>query len=286
MQSAQTLTAQMEGSDRPGSSWVPWAAPLALVCGLVLGALGALVVDIPAWLAGVNISASKLPPGLELADTAVQDIMFVVAAVLCARIGGGVVRSWQFGLRAARLWRSLLLVLVTLLAFFVFFIAWSAIFHVSTKQKLLEQLGANESVLLLVLSAALTTVLAPICEEFLFRGFVFTALRNWRGPLPAAILTGAAFGLFHLGSAPVVDIVPLAVLGFSLCVVYWKSGSLYPCIAIHAVNNSIAFGSLEGWHLWQGVVLAAAVLSLIGLSALALTRLGVLAAAPARQVAR
>ena len=39
--------------------------------------------------------------------------------------------------------------------------------------KLLEALGTNETTVLLVLSALLTTVIAPICEETLFRGYIF-----------------------------------------------------------------------------------------------------------------
>jgi membrane protease YdiL (CAAX protease family) len=36
------------------------------------------------------------------------------------------------------------------------------------------------------------------------------------------------------------------VLGIVLCLVREKTGSLYPCIAIHALNNSLAYGSLNG----------------------------------------
>ena len=93
-------------------------------------------------------------------------------------------------------------------------------------------------------------MVAPICEEFLFRGYIFTALRNWRGTLPAAVITGLLFGGVHAGSAPALDLVPLAGLGFGLCLLYRYTGSLYPCIAAHSLNNSLAFASLEGWG-WQ-----------------------------------
>ena len=93
--------------------------------------------------------------------------------------------------------------------FLVLSVIWSAIFHPSTKEKLLEQLGSNEGTALLLLSAALTCVVAPICEEFLFRGFIFTALRNWQGTWPAAMITGLLFGGVHAGSAPALDLVPL-----------------------------------------------------------------------------
>ncbi|HEU0250899.1 MAG TPA: CPBP family intramembrane glutamic endopeptidase, partial [Solirubrobacteraceae bacterium] len=126
----------------------------------------------------------------------------------------------------------------------------------------------------------LTTVIAPIGEEMLFRGYVFPSLAKWRGWVLGAVITGALFGAVHVGSAPVVYLVPLGVLGFLLCALYRQTGSIYPCIATHALNNSIAFGALEKWTWWQIVLLALAALSTIGLLALALRRLGVISQAP------
>jgi CAAX protease family protein len=251
-------------------------APAALVGGLLLAAVGGLLVDIPALAFGVNITASHVPPGLEIADTAVQDGAFVGAAVFFAQLGGRTVSAWQFGLRPTRLWRAARLVTLMLVGFLLFSLIWSVAFH-AAKEKVLEQLGAGENTTLLVLSAALTCVVAPICEEFLFRGFVFTALRNWCGVWPAALISGLVFGGVHAGSAPAVDLVPLAALGFGLCLLYRYTGSLYPCIAAHSLNNSLAFGSLENWG-WQILVLALAALALIALLALTLMRTGVISA--------
>ncbi len=249
-------------------------APVALLGGLVLATLGSLLVDIPALALGVNISAKHVPPGLTIADTAVQDAGFVVVAVFFAQLGGRAVDAGMFGLRPTRFWRAVWLVLVTLVGFLLFSLIWGAVFHVS-KEKLLEKLGANETTALLVLSAGLTCVIAPIAEEFLFRGFIFTALRNWRGLWPAALITGLLFGAVHVGSAPAIDLVPLAVLGFALCLLYRATGSLYPCIAAHCVNNSIAFASLEEWGVSQALALMASALAALTLLALVLTRLGV-----------
>ena len=66
-----------------------------------------------------------------------------------------------------------------------------------------------------------------------------------------------------------------AVLGFALCLLYRATGSLYPCIAAHALNNSLAFGSLENWTWWQIPILMIASLLVLASLALALTRLGV-----------
>jgi membrane protease YdiL (CAAX protease family) len=272
---------------RAGSNdWPWWTAPAALVGGLLLAAVGGLVVDIPAALFGVSITASHLPGWLELLDTVVQDGAFVGAAVLFAHVGGRAVSAWQFGLRPPRLrWRSTaLLILALLVAFLVFSEIWAELLEVHTKEKLLEQLGANEGTTLLLLSAALTCVIAPFCEEFLFRGFIYTALCNWRGPWPAAILTGLIFGGIHAGSAPAVDLIPLGALGFGLCLLYRRTGSLYPCIAAHSLNNSLAFGALENWG-WQIPVLMVAALALIALLVFALRRAGVITPPPVAQAA-
>jgi CAAX protease family protein len=267
------------------AGWSPWLAPAALVGGIVLAAVGGLIVDIPALALGVDVTASHLPPGLSIADTAVQDAAFVIVAVFLAQLGGRKVSAALFGLRPTPLRRAAGLVLLTVVAFLVFSLIWGAVFDVK-EEKLLETLGANESTLLLVLSAALTCVIAPIGEEFLFRGFIFTALRNWRGVWTAAAITGALFGLVHVGSAPALDLVPLAGLGFALCLLYRATGSLYPCIAAHALNNSLAFGSLENWSWWQIPILMVASLLVLSLLALALTRAGVTSREPAPAPAR
>jgi uncharacterized protein len=276
-------------------SWRPWTAPAALVCGLVLAAVGALIVDVPALALGVKLTSSHVPPGLAIADTAVQDAAFVAVAVFFARLGGHAVCAWQLGLRASRSWRAAAgqasvvrrllarakdawLVLLTLLAFLIFSVIWTEAFH-AEKEKLLEQLGTRHNAALLVLSAALTCVVAPACEEILFRGYIFTALRNWKGTWPAALITGLAFGGVHVGSAPAADLIPLAALGVALCLLYQRTGSLYPCIAAHSINNSLAFGSLEDWG-WQIPVLMVAALASIALLALALIRTGVISRQP------
>jgi membrane protease YdiL (CAAX protease family) len=282
--SGQQLSRPQEpGSRLPFTDWPPWTSFAALVSAFALALFGGLLLDIPASLLGAHVTSTNVPSGLEIADTAVQDAAFVLAAVLFAHFGGRVVRASQFGLRHVRVrWvLALLAVPATYLAFFAFDVVWAALLNVTEKEKLLETLGANQGAALLILSAILTCVIAPACEEFLFRGFFFRALSNWRGTLPAALITGLVFGGVHAGSAPAIDLVPLAFLGFALCLLYRATGSLYPCIAVHALNNSIAFGSLEGWRWWQVLLLIAASQGLLLLVRLLLGRVGVIRDEPA-----
>lgn len=262
------------------NDWPVWTGFAVLVAALVLAAVGGLIVDIPALVLGVKISSEHTPPGLEFADTVVQDIVFVLTAIMFAQFGGRKVRSWQFGFRLTPLRRAVGLAALTIVAFLIFSAIWVVALNVKEEDtKLLNALGTNETALLLAASALLTTVIAPICEETLFRGYIFAALSKWKGWIPGAILTGVLFGAVHVGSAPVEDLVPLGVLGFALCFLYRRTGSLYPCIAVHSLNNSFAFGELEKWG-WQIPLLMVGSLALIASIAWFAHRVGLISDLP------
>jgi membrane protease YdiL (CAAX protease family) len=265
----------------PVTSWPAWTAPAALFGGLFLAIVGGLLLDIPAAAFGVKITSEHTPAGIVIADTFIQDIGFVCAAVYFAQLGGRTVAGWQFGLRRPGVgWgRAIRLLLLLLVAFVILSVAWSELVN-PEKEKILEQLGSNEGTAPLLLSAGLTCVIAPMCEEFLFRGFIFTALRNWRGTLTAAVITGLVFGGVHVTSAPALDLVPLAALGFGLCLLYNRTGSLYPCMAAHSLNNSIAFAGLENWSFATGLLNAIAALAAITALILLARRAGLIGAEP------
>jgi len=279
----EPLEGDPSASPLPGWPW--WSAFVALLGAFVLTAIGALIIDLPAVAFGVQVTSSHTPPGLTIADTFVQDVAFVAAPIMCAHIGGRAVRAWQFGLRRPGVgwgW-ALVMVLMLIIAFLVVNAIWSSLVN-PEKEKLLEQLGSKEGTLLLVLSAGLTCVVAPMCEEFLFRGYIFTALRGSWGLWPAAVVDGLVFGAVHASSAPVLDLLPLAALGFGLCLLFRYSGSVYPGMGAHALNNAIAFASLENWSWLGGLALIAA--SLAGVTAVIWTckRVGLIV--PGRGLAR
>lgn len=78
---------------------------------------------------------------------------------------------------------------------------------------------------------------APIVEETTYRGLGFAAVRSSYGPLAAVLVTGIAFGLSHglLLALPV-----LTLFGVMLAWLRWKTDSLYPPIALHALFNGAA----------------------------------------------
>ena len=79
-------------------------------------------------------------------------------------------------------------------------------------------------------------LIAPICEEMLFRG-AFQSTLEQRGPVRAIAVTALAFGIIHLN--PFNFIGPI-IYGVAFGLVVWRTGSIIPAILWHALNNSTA----------------------------------------------
>ena len=96
---------------------------------------------------------------------------------------------------------------------------------------------SDNSVLGWILYAAALIILAPIFEELLFRGTIY---RNNEpiGQLPAAIITGITFGMWHL--VP-IQAIGAAVLGIFLCLIFAGTRSIFPTMIIHSIFNIIVF---------------------------------------------
>ncbi|HRI66826.1 MAG TPA: ABC transporter permease subunit/CPBP intramembrane protease [Polyangium sp.] len=75
-----------------------------------------------------------------------------------------------------------------------------------------------------------------ICEEALFRGFLFSGLLR-AGPWLALIGSSLLFGLAH-GS--IYRMIPTVSLGFIIGFTRWKTNSIVPGAIIHCVNNGLA----------------------------------------------
>lgn len=226
--------------------WAPWLAGVAFVAGFGATIVLGIVVFVMATAAGVESDA----PGVNIGLTIVQNVALVGAAFFFATMSGGRIAAVDFGLRRARFWRSVGLLIGVWIAFFLLSGAWALLLNLDQQQDLPEELGADGPLGNVLAVVVLVTVVAPLGEELFFRGFFFGALRNWRGAWLAAIITGIVFGGIHLGSSPAGYVVPLMIFGAGLCMLYEWTGSLYPAIALHALNNSIALGANLDWD-WQ-----------------------------------
>ena len=216
----------------------------------------ASLVDLPALLFGVEITSSHTPPGLSIADTFVQDLAFVLAAVLCAHIGGRAVRAWQFGLRPPGVgWRSAVRMIVLLLVAFL-----------RHQRHLVGSLQPHQR-------EAARSSSAPTkarCCSCSAQGSPASSRRSARRSCSAATssprcATGTArcpprssrascSAACTRAPPPPSTSCRSPASASGLCLLYRYTGSLYPCIAAHSLNNSIAFSALENWS-WQAPVL-------------------------------
>jgi hypothetical protein len=252
------------GDGRP--AWKPSSAWLALVASLAFAVVvGGLVAAAITAAAGGELDDA--PPGALISSTFLQDVGFIAVPIFFAAMVARP-RPWQFGLRRTRLWPAAGWVAATYLAFLVFSAVFVTVFGVDAEEDLPQELGVEDSDVALVASALLICVMAPVAEEFLFRGFMFPALRRWRGTWPAAIIVGSLFGLIHVAGSPIEFIPLLMFFGIALCLLYARTKSLYPCIALHALNNSVAFSTSLDWSWQLGILLPAVAAALILLALL------------------
>jgi membrane protease YdiL (CAAX protease family) len=81
-------------------------------------------------------------------------------------------------------------------------------------------------------------VIAPFCEETLFRGFLYANLRRYMGVLPAVVISAGLFAAFHLDLGA---FLPLFTLGALFAMVFEKTKSILPSMVAHGLWNSGTF---------------------------------------------
>jgi membrane protease YdiL (CAAX protease family) len=90
--------------------------------------------------------------------------------------------------------------------------------------------------------AILAVFTAPVVEEVVYRGVLFSALRKRIGVTATVVIVTLMFAGVHVfqNRGAWVSITGLAVLSLILTVTRAKTKSLLPCILIHTLNNAFA----------------------------------------------
>ena len=102
-------------------------------------------------------------------------------------------------------------------------------------QDIVDILTSSDSTAVVVLIVIFAIVIAPMVEEFLFRGFAYPALKQRWGPWPALTLVSLVFAAIH---PPVPVMGPIFVLAIGLGLAYELTGSLLAPITMHALFNA------------------------------------------------
>jgi membrane protease YdiL (CAAX protease family) len=173
------------------------------------------------------------------------------------------------GLRATRLWPAVGWAAAVMATFWLASAVVVGIFGEPPKQDITEEIKTEDGALALVGYVGITCLVAPLAEELFFRGLLFGVLRARFGIAWGVVVTGALFSLVHAVGSPPETLIVLFVLGAGLCLLYLRTGSLLPCIGLHALNNAIAFATTKemAWPVWALTVVGSVVVTVsIGLA--------------------
>lgn len=144
-----------------------------------------------------------------------------------------------FGLKLIKWYNIILSIIATMVCLlgFILVAEWFQVF-------LVEVIGYTPSAVVnfsttfsIVLGVIVTVILAPVCEELVFRGALLSGLIQKHKAVVASILSGLAFAFMHMNPEQTVY---QFFLGFSMAYLTIKSGSMLTAVVMHAANNLIA----------------------------------------------
>lgn len=100
-----------------------------------------------------------------------------------------------------------------------------------------------------IFTMAIGIILAPVAEEFIFRGYLYSTVKKYLGLLPAMILTSVLFAAVHLN---LTSLPSLFILAVCFTVAYEITGSILVPMAMHALFNLGEFGLMLAFpHIQQ-----------------------------------
>ena len=196
----------------------------------------ALTVAALFFYLGVTLQVAFGEPGILYSEWLllfVPAVLFVVVARLDWR------RTFSVRLPRSRDWVAAVLIIAGGFPM-AWLVAWLQGFILPIPFELLERMSdflvtadARRVAWLLLLIA----VTPAICEEAVFRGIVMAGTRDRLSPVKVILLNAAVFGAFHLSFETAFRFLPTAWLGLLLATVVWKTGSIWPGVVMHFLNN-------------------------------------------------
>jgi membrane protease YdiL (CAAX protease family) len=91
---------------------------------------------------------------------------------------------------------------------------------------------------------AMFAVIPPICEELFFRGLMLRGFARSFSPARAVLYTSLLFAVAH---GTQLQVLLMTFLGLYFGALAWLTGSLWPCVLAHAINNAAVLVLQVGW---------------------------------------
>lgn len=108
-------------------------------------------------------------------------------------------------------------------------------FHCAQNQEIVDMLAGGDVAMRYVIAGG-AVIMAPICEECCYRGFLYGMLRRYAGPVAAALCSSLVFAAVHTSLA---QMLPLVVFALVQCFLYEKTRTLCTVMVSHALFNVI-----------------------------------------------
>lgn len=118
--------------------------------------------------------------------------------------------------------------------------------HIQSTLELLEGVLTYNTKLEYISLFISVVILAPIVEELLFRGILFTETKNYLSLKAAVVLNGLAFAIYHMN---IIQGLNTFFMGMVLAYVYYKRKNIKEVIGIHMVNNLLAMTMEANYYL-------------------------------------
>lgn len=231
--------------DPDNPPWGFWGALGLMVLSIVLMLLTQVVFLIPYALSrGVKLDAMadflvKDPGAIFMALVSIPPAHLLTlgaAWLLVTRVGKyPFLRTlgWEWG-RGLSLWRCAGLALLLLATGF------GILYSVGECDNELERILRSSRAAALAAAFA-ATFTAPLVEEIVYRGLLYSALRRLTGVTWAVVIVFVIFAAIHVPQYwPCYGVIgTILLLSFTLTLIRARSGKLLPCVFIHFIFNGV-----------------------------------------------
>jgi membrane protease YdiL (CAAX protease family) len=112
---------------------------------------------------------------------------------------------------------------------------WIKSLGVETVQDSVKLLRESPDPIVIGLMGFAAVIVAPFCEEIVFRGYLYPVMKKFSGPWIAGICSALIFAAAHGSMAA---LFPLFLFGGLLAYLYEKIGSIWVPIAVHLCFNA------------------------------------------------
>lgn len=115
------------------------------------------------------------------------------------------------------------------------YMEWMESLGVEPIQESVKVLQQSKDTMVVILMSLAAVVVAPVCEEIIFRGYLFGVAKKFAGTGIAIVCSGLIFAAAH---GNLTALLPLTVVGMGLAVVYDYTKCIWAPIAVHLCFNS------------------------------------------------